>query len=56
MREIILAGAFALSTSTCLAQTATPPAPISPIGLANRGGCLATRPVRPTCVRRFLAS
>ncbi|MGK9339749.1 hypothetical protein KXR65_27780 [Sinorhizobium meliloti] len=30
MREIILAGAFALSTSTCLAQTATPPAPLSP--------------------------
>lgn len=30
MREIILAGAFALSTSTCLAQTATPPAPASP--------------------------
>ncbi|PLU02541.1 hypothetical protein FB004_103263 [Sinorhizobium medicae] len=30
MREIILAGAFALSTSTCLAQTATPPAPATP--------------------------
>ena len=30
MREVILAGAFTLSISTCLAQTATPPAPASP--------------------------